>query len=298
MAPALALLPRQEGLVFDEPSHRYWAWKASQQRWLMLPSCSQVLTESGAKSFSTARWAQSLVNNHGMREYEANTYCALHSETRANIGTELHGLIRAELLGIPAPRPVHAESLMLLSVWRREFLPQIETVLACEQPMSSRMGFYSGTPDLVARVAGRWLVIDWKSKVSREKAKAEGHWRLQLSGYDLLVAENQGIELDGAANLMIWPEGLEEVHWPAGVMLEARARFIGHLAWAHAVAAARGDRDRAAALVQLLTIRPEALQAAKPPRDCGAWTVAAGLGPDHWAVGLAPGPRDPPGPMA
>jgi hypothetical protein len=141
-------------------------------------------------------------------------------------------------------------------------------------------------------------VIDWKSKVSREKANPENNWRLQLAGYDLLVAENHGIELDGAANLMIWPDGLEEVHWPAGVMVAARARFIGHLAWAHAVAAARGDSDRAGALVQLLTIRPEALQAAKPPRGAGAWTVAAGLGPDHWAVGLAPGPRDPPGPMA
>jgi hypothetical protein len=164
--------------------------------------------------------------------------------------------------------------------------------------MYSGRGFYSGTPDLVARVAGRWLVIDWKSKVSREKAKAETNWRLQLAGYDLLIAENHGIELDGAANLMIWPDGLEEVHWPAGVMMAARARFIGHLAWAHAVAAARGDRDRAGALVQLLTIQPEALQWVKLPRGCGAWTVAAGLGPDHWAVGLAPGPRDPPGPMA
>jgi hypothetical protein len=293
MTPALALLSPQEGLAFDELSHRYWAWSACRGEWLQLPSCSQVLSESGVKAFSSANWERSLINKQGMRPYEARLYTELHRDGRASIGTELHRLIRAELLGVPAPRPVHAESLMLLATWRREFLPRVEVVLACEQPMFSRMGFYSGTPDLVARVEGLWLVIDPKSKVSQEKARPSSWWRYQLAGYDLLVAENYGIELDGAANLMIWPDGLEEVHWTAADMVAARCRFIGHLAWSHAVAGAAGNDDRARALGHLLTVRPDALELARPPRDCGGWTVAEALGAGHWAVAAA-GPRDPP----
>ncbi len=294
MAPTLALLPPQEGLVFDEASHRYWAWSARRGEWLQLPSCSQVLSESGVKAFSSANWERSLIDKAGMRPYEARLFTELHRDGRGAIGTELHGLIRAELLGVPARRPVHAESLMLLATWRREFLPRIEVVLACEQPMFSRMGFYSGTPDLIARVEGLWLVLDPKTKVSQEKAKPSGWWRYQLAAYDLLVAENHGIELDGAANLMIWPDGLEEVHQDAADMVKHRSRFIGHLAWAHAVAGAAGNGDRARALAHLLTVRPDALELAPPPRECGGWTVAAALGADHWAVAAA-GPRDPPG---
>lgn len=248
------------------------------------PSCSQVLAIAGAKGFDPQHWRRKLMERDRLRHDEADAYMELHRNGRARIGTELHALIRQELLGIAAPPVQFAESLMLLATWRQQFLPQIEEVIACEAPMASRSLYYTGTPDLIARVSGRWLTVDWKSKVSQEKAKADAAWPLQLAGYDLLAEEVHGIRLEGACNVMIWPGGCQEVDYPAAEIATLRQRFVGHIAWAHAVKAARGDHDAGGALQHLLGVRPDALNAATPPPDCGAWTVAQVLGADHPAL--------------
>ena len=248
------------------------------------PSCSQVLSLAGAKGFDPVHWRRRLIEKDGLRPAEAEAYMELHRNGRARIGTELHALIRQELLGIVAPAVQHAESLLLLSTWRQQFLPQIEEVIACEAPLASRSRYYTGTPDLIAKVAGRWLTVDWKSKVSQDKARPDAAWPLQLAGYDLLAEEVYGIRLDGACNVMIWPGGCQEVDYPADQIQSLRQRFVGHIAWAHAVKAAGGDHDAAGALHHLLMMEPEALNAATPPPGCGAWTVAQVLGADHPAV--------------
>lgn len=285
--PRIALLPPQEGILFDEPSHRYWVWSPRRGCWLQPPSCSQVLGLAGAKGFNPERWRRKLIEVEGMQPAEAETYMELHRNGRAEIGTELHALIRQELLGIAAPPVQFAESLLLLATWRRLFLPQIEEVVACESPLASLQLFYTGTPDLIARVSGRWLIVDWKSKVNAEKAKPDAAWPLQLAGYDLLARERYGIRLDGAMNLMIWPGGCEEVFWPAEKMAELRRRYIGCIAWAHAVRGLGGDATTTGALAHVLRHHPAALDLATPPAGCGAWTVAQLLGSDHPALRAA-----------
>lgn len=283
--PRIALLPQQGGISFDEPSHRYWVWSDRRGRWMQPPSCSQVLGLAGAKGFDPQYWRRKLINKDGLLPHEAELYMNLHRNGRADIGTELHTLIRQELLGIAAPPVRFAESLLLLATWRREFLPQIEQVIACESPMASKDLFYTGTPDLIARVSGRWLTLDWKSKVSREKAKPDAAWPLQLAGYDLLAEEQHGIRLEGASNLMIWPDGVEDVYYPPEQMQQLRQRFIGHVAWAHAVRAAGGCSDTAGALHHLLSRFPDALSYATPPAGYGPWTVVQVLGMHHPAIG-------------
>lgn len=285
--PRIALLPPQGGISFDEPSHRYWVWSQRRGRWLQPPSCSQVLGLAGAKGFNPEHWRRKLIEKEGMRPDEAEAYMELHRNGRAEIGTELHALIRQELLGIAAPSVQFAESLLLLTTWRRLFLPQIEEVIACESPLASLRMFYTGTPDLIAKVSGKWLIVDWKSKVSAEKAKPDAAWPLQLAGYDLLAQERYGIRLDGAMNLMVWPGGCQEVFWPPEKMTEMRRRYIGHIAWAHAVRGVGGDAAAAGALEHVLQLHPEALELATPPSGHGAWSVAQLLGSDHPALRAA-----------
>lgn len=278
---ALTLLPQQQGIRFDEPSHRYWVWSSRRGRWMQPPSCSQVLGISGAKGFDPVHWRRKLIEKDGLRPHEAELYMELHRNGRAEIGTELHALIRQELLGIAAPPVQFAESLLLLAAWRQQFLPQIEQVIACEQAMASRQLFFTGTPDLIAKVAGRWLTVDWKTKVSDEKAKPDAAWPLQLAGYELLAQENYGIRLEGACNVMVWPGGIREVFYSADQIAALRQRFIGHAAWCHVVLAAGGNDDNCGALHHLLALHPAALDWAEPPKGHGAWTVAQVLGTDH-----------------
>lgn len=274
--PAISLLPAQQGIHFDEASHRYWIWSPARNRWMQPASTSAVLTASGAKGFDATYWRRSLITKRGLRPHEADLYMDLHRGNRADIGTELHGLIRAELLGEPF-HPRQAESLLLLAVWRREFLPRVERVVVCESPMVSRSRFYSGTPDLVALVEGLWLSVDWKSKVSREKARPESAWPLQLAGYDLLVEEQHGLALDGAMNLMIWPDGTQDCFYNAADMEERRQEFLGALVWSHTARALEGAADYGGALVHLLQQHPEAPLWRDPPESLGLWSLEQAL---------------------
>lgn len=276
MTFSVALLPPQQGVLFDEPSHRYWVWSPRRNAWLQPRSTSAVLTRSGIKGFDPFYWRRSLIEKRKLRPDEAESYMELHREERADIGTELHGLIRAELLG----QPYHsrcAESLLLLAVWREMFLPRIEAVVAIETPMVSLAYFVSGTPDLVARVDGAWMTLDWKSKVSEEKAKPEAGWKPQLGGYDLMIEEHHGIRLDGALNLMIWPEGTKDVWYNRADVNQAREEFLGAAAWSHAIDAADGCPVHRGALEHLLTLHPEALEWIEAPKGHGPWTIERAL---------------------
>ena len=267
MPHQLSLLPPQGGIFFDEPSHTYWVWSDRRDRWMRIASCSQVLSTAGAKGFDPTFWRRNLMDKRGLIRREADLYMDLHRDGRATIGTELHALIRHELLGGAPPMVRNAESLLLLAVWRRDFLPQIEEVIACEQPQASRELFFAGTPDLIAKIGGLWLIVDWKSKVSEAKAKGDPIWPRQLAGYDLLTTENYGVQLDGAMNLMIWPDGCRDVFYNAEDMARLKKQYIGHVAWCHKVNAQKGDEDSRGALEHLLGLHADALQWAKPPKS-------------------------------
>lgn len=242
----LALLEPQPGITFDEAEHRYSF--ASKVGLVHPASATQVLTVSGAKAFDTSYWKRSL-ERQGLRSHEADAYMDKHRNNRADIGTELHSLIRAELLGLPFTPPKNAEPLHLIATWRRFFLPRLQEVLLVEVPLASRWGFYTGTPDLLARVDGRLLVIDWKTKASESKAKAESSWLLQLAGYAGLIRDQYGLEVDGALNLMIWPGGTQEVFYNRADVQQAKRRFYGCLRKHHEIRSLQGcDLHRKALL--------------------------------------------------
>ena len=248
MAPTLQLLPPQPGIAFDEAEHRYTL--ESQLGPVHPASTTQVLTVSGGKQFDPSHWRRSLIERQGLLPAEADAFMDRHRNTRADIGTELHSLIRAELLGLPFCPPKHAEALLLRATWRQAFLPRISEVLLVEVPLASRWGFYTGTPDLLARVDGRLLVVDWKTKASESKAKAEASWALQLGAYAGLVFDQYGIEVDGALNLMVWPGGTADVvHNRADVQI-ARQRFYGFLRKHHEIRAVQGCNLHRRALLQ------------------------------------------------
>lgn len=261
MPPVIRLLPPQQGIHFDEPSHRYHVWSPQRGRWMQPSSVSQALTVSGIKGFDSRFWRKSLIEKHGMRSAEADLYMELHRNNRAAIGTELHGLIQAELLGGNF-WPKLAESLMLFAVWRRKFLPEVEEVYVCESPMASGHHFYTGTPDLLARVRGQLLWCDWKSKVSADKAKADKAWLLQLTGYDGLGREHHAIVADGALNLMIHSEDCSnkgdciEVFYNRADLDQAWPKFLGAVYACHCIRGQEGDADSAAAAAHLLATYP------------------------------------------
>ena len=238
MPHTIELLPQQEGISFDEAEHRYTF--ASKLGPVNPASATQVLTVSGGKQFDVSYWRRSLIEKQGLTAQEAEVFMDKHRNLRADIGTELHALIRAELLGLPFTPPKHAEPLQLIATWRREFLPRVGKVMLCEQPLCSRWGFYTGTPDLVAEIDGRLLVVDWKTKASEAKAKPEASWALQLGGYAGLIEDQYGVQLDGALNVMVWPGGTADVAYNRADVKQARERFNAYLRKHHEIRAAQG----------------------------------------------------------
>lgn len=249
MPHALNLLEPQPGITFDEAEHRYSF--ASRHGIVHPASATQVLTVSGAKAFDPRHWRRSLIERHGLRPHEADAYMDRHRNIRADIGTELHSLIRAELLGLPFHPPKHAEALLLLATWRREFLPRISAVLLVEVPLCSRWGFFTGTPDLLAVVDGRLLLVDWKTKASADKAKPDPGWKLQLGGYGLLVAGEYGLKVDGALNLMVWPGGTLDAFYNRADQQLAEGQFIRELRKHHEIRAVQGCQQHRQALLHL-----------------------------------------------
>jgi len=247
MAHTLNLLRPQPHITFDEAAHSY-AYNSPTRGLLYPSSTTQVLTISGAKAFDTTHWHRSLLRR-GLLPHEADTYMERHRNTRADIGTELHSMIRATLLGLPYHPPKHAETLLLHATWRDQFLPHIDTVYLCEVPLCSLWGFYTGTPDLLARMAdGTLLLLDWKTKASADKAKPEASWALQLGGYSGLVQDAYNLLPDAAANLMVWPGGCSLVQYPAADLALAQTRFYGALRQHHQLRTAQGCTTHALAL--------------------------------------------------
>jgi hypothetical protein len=247
--PTLNLLEPQPGIAFDEAEHRYTLESALGP--VHPASATQVLTLAGGKAFDPSYWRRSLIDRQGLLPHEADAFMDRHRNLRADIGTELHNLIRQQLLGLPWLPPKHAEPLQLLATWRQRFLPRISEVLLVEVPLASRWGFYTGTPDLLARVDGQLLVVDWKTKASESKAKAESSWALQLGAYSGLIADQYGLQVDGALNLMVWPGGTADVPYNRADMVQARDRFYGFLRKHHEIRAVQGCSLHRRALQQL-----------------------------------------------
>lgn len=106
----------------------------------------------------------------------------------ADAGTLAHDLIEAEIKG--EPLPTDADDAKLESAmnalerfreWRRQTQAIIETH---ERPLVSECYRFGGTPDAVATINGKRVLLDWKSSNG-----VYGPYLAQLGGYAILIEE-------------------------------------------------------------------------------------------------------------
>jgi hypothetical protein len=109
----------------------------------------------------------------------------------ADIGTGFHSLIEwacRERIGQPTPRPEVSDAAeALFERWMEWTVNAAFDVVAVEQPVFSETWQYCGRVDLLANVAGRLTVLDWKSKANAGKLWPDQ--RLQSIAYRQAVYE-------------------------------------------------------------------------------------------------------------
>src|SRR5690606_10835385 len=104
----------------------------------------------------------------------------------AELGTNTHGLIQPDLLGIPLPPITSPEMDEMWGVWQDvRWRHSIETLLV-ESTVANREAGYAGTLDLMCKIDGVWFLLDIKTS----RGVYEGAWA-QVAGlgacYDLMV---------------------------------------------------------------------------------------------------------------
>lgn len=110
-------------------------------------------------------------------------------QAKADLGTDLHALISAHLLGQQADTFLLSEETLgrfdLFRSWWSRMSSRFD-VVACEQPMASTTLGYRGTPDVIVRERStkRMMVLDWKSSSHVRLS----HW-VQVAAYSQLATE-------------------------------------------------------------------------------------------------------------
>lgn len=235
MAMALELLGHPPGpfVVFDEKRHQYSTTSAFHPGLELHPrSVSHVMTVSGLKSFDRTNWKRNLVRA-GRTEAQAEEFMDTWTAHRARVGTATHARIKSFVLAESFPTLLYdpeeiIESERNLDVWIQKIQPRLGAVLLVEQPLIHRRLFFSGTPDFVAIFDGKITILDWKSKPSEKKAMRSKDWIYQLAAYRELVRFCYEIEVNHAANVIIWPR---TVSGPGGIKLVNYNRFDLDSAW-------------------------------------------------------------------
>lgn len=249
MAHTLALLPPDQGLHFDEPSHTYTI-DHKYLGTLTIPSVSQIMAATEAKTMNFSAWRQSLLRN-GICESEADAdaYMEQHRKHRAEVGTDFHHLSESELLGTKC-RVVQEESIEMFGQWREQFLSRIGKVLIVEQPMVHRGYMYCGTPDLLAEIDGELTLCDWKTQqAGKEKVRTE--WQLQIGAYAKLIEHAYRLTLRKAAMVIVTTAGIRVQSYNYADIQQGAARFFGFLAEYHALQAKLGSLPHHIALTAM-----------------------------------------------
>lgn len=84
------------------------------------------------------------------------------TQRKADIGSAIHGLIEARILGTPVPEVADelVPRMARFTEWEAAFTPEY---IAAETTVFSDRESYAGTADIFARIAGRTLCIDAKT---------------------------------------------------------------------------------------------------------------------------------------
>jgi hypothetical protein len=183
-------------------------------RW---PSVSTVLAATAGKRWGLERWRRNL----GEETAEQVGEIARHR------GTVLHRQILAYMrTGVVPAEP---------TVWWKSLWPLVrglramgEVVLA-EQPLIHELEGYGGTPDLVLRVAGRLLIIDYKTSDAIRPPALLRDYADQVAGYADLVAWHLG-ERPELAQVVVAVPGVEGGQQHTVDLAEALPRWRDRLA--------------------------------------------------------------------
>jgi len=249
MAHRLELLPPTRGLLFDPIEHKYTV-EHKYLGTLVVPSTTQVMAATGAKCLNYSAWRSSLLRK-GICESEADaeSYMESHRSHRAMVGTQLHHLIEAYLLG-REPMDVDPEAEKMFQAWLKDFYPRITTVFVAEEPMLHRAYFYCGTPDLLAEIDGVVTLTDWKSQ-QQGKEKVRSEWGLQVGAYCELVRACHDITVAKATMAIVTVDGVHLAQYNRADIVQGWQRFAGFLSEFHALQAKLGSLPHHIALTAM-----------------------------------------------
>lgn len=266
--PELQLLPAQPGVFFNEDDHEY-LYQAQEP--IGVPSSSYIIALGGGKDFDKTRWRKSLMRK-GLNERGAEYFMERVRDIRANIGTEVHGLIEQCLKdGVKSVSPWRGEAERIFALWLEHVHPRIGKVYVIEQPMIHPGGCYGFTSDLVAEVDGILSLCDWKSnqaehfaeryqrlcdyafddemlagicehlaafdaeagKVKEATARVRDGWQMQQGSYTFGLEAVHGLRVQRGINFMLSVDGVKEQHWNLPDLQQGWMQFAGGLLLHH-----------------------------------------------------------------
>lgn len=149
-------------------------------------------------------------------------------EAAAEVGLMVHDRIDAFIHSEPEPRPAPGATAEMLAAAKRGFETFLEwstqvglDVLETEVPLVSEKHKFAGTFDCLAVVAGRVVLLDWKSSNG-----VYADYIVQLAAYRTLLRE-RGTKVDEAQLLRFGKEhgDFHQHHYPAGLLDKAWSAF-------------------------------------------------------------------------
>lgn len=265
--PELQLLPAQPGVFFSEQDHKYFYRGVDT---IEVPSSSHIIALGGGKDFDKTRWRKSLMRK-GLNERGAEYFMERVRDIRANIGTEVHGLVEQCLKDGIKSVPWKGEAESIFALWLEHVYPRVGKVYVIEQPMIHPGGCYGFTPDLVAEVDGILSLCDWKSnqaehfaeryqrlcdyapddemlagicehlaafdaedgKVKETTARVRDGWQMQQGSYGYGLEAVHGLRVQRGINFMLSVDGVKEQHWNRPDLDQGWMQFAGGLLLHH-----------------------------------------------------------------
>lgn len=165
-----------------------------------VPSVSTILTATAGRRWGLETWRRNL----GAETADEVAGIARHR------GTVLHRQIHTYLRTGVEPA---ARSVWWRSVWPRvRGLRAMGTVVLAEDPLVHELDEYGGTPDLVLRVAGRLVLLDWKTSDDLRDQALMMEYEDQVAGYADLVAWHLDERPELAQVIVAIPERDDQEH--------------------------------------------------------------------------------------
>ena len=181
-------------IAFDPTLHRYTF------QGVRIPSVTDILA-----AMFPDQWQA--VERYGNSEYVKSRGSAVHACAAF--------IMRGEGFSFPPMDPETQADidarLDAVRLFKRDMRPE---VVLCETPLYHPLHRYAGTPDLVARIDGELVLVDWKGSINAVCA-------LQLAAYSLLL-ETAGIKVRRAYAVELRNNGKYQVGKEVNLKIETR----------------------------------------------------------------------------